>query len=196
MGGSLENPHYVKYKKSLLFSDEKSNIAGYVRVILEDKKPKKVWRITSDKKKLHFFAPSGDIYDSFKVEHISRDRIIIKSAVNRKCLQYIWRHTKFALRRCRNGRARRKQTFLITDESGVWQGRNSNTLEFKASENGVFWGLCPSCIINGFGSEIQGKLFDIENGAENSDMDRTKLEDILPKAYNKSFSSLTRSFKG
>lgn len=191
IGGNVKKPRFVKLKNSSLFSDEKSNIAGYVRVVVEDKKPKKVWRIRNDGKKLKFVRPTGDIYDSFEVEHLSRDKIIIKSAVNKKCLQYIPKHKKFALRQCKIGRDRRKQTFLITDENGDWKGEYSNAPELKAAEKGVFWGLCPSCIINGFGSEIQGKLFDIENGVDTPDMKKYSPEDIFQRAFNNIFQQLS-----
>ncbi|KRH92224.1 hypothetical protein M153_9650000638, partial [Pseudoloma neurophilia] len=174
VGGDINKPKYVKFEKSFLFSEEQSDISGYVRITIEDKKPKKVWRVTKDKHKLLFSAPSADKYDSFKAEFLSRDKVLIKSVIKDKCLQYEKIKKKFVLKKCGKGKKRQNQTFLITNEAGEWKGDKAKNSDATKKENKVIWGLCSACLIGGFGSDHQGNIHDIANGVSISDSDDGK----------------------
>lgn len=160
IGGGNAEPHFVELTKSNIFSDESSRLPKFVRIIVENDAHEKVWKIDRNERLLFFGATTDDRAEAFSVNHLSRDKIMIRSALSKECLEFDEEIERFGLKRCLKGSDRDRQTFLIANDNGDWEGENSRQDDLIGSEDRIVWGVCPACILNGFGSESQGRLFD------------------------------------
>lgn len=103
---------------------------------------------------------NGGRNQEFRAIHLSRDVVAIESAMG-GCIEHKNDNSGFTIADCKYWSGYLEQTFLITDEQGIWHGFGIfETAYTNAYERGVIWGVCSTCIPGGFGSPDQGRMFD------------------------------------
>lgn len=173
VGGPDFYPFFTDIGSANVFEDEESvNTAGKILIEVTDSK-NKVWDIQASGKNLIYYPKHGNKNQLFNVIHIARDVIAIESALG-GCFQYIEDNKRFELTNCAIDTNYLNQTFLITNENGVWKGYGSYGEGWGLpSELSVKWGVCPTCISGGFGSLKQGDSLDLT-----STIDTVKKEEL------------------
>lgn len=185
VGGKDWYPTFVEKSLSGIFKDTASEGKPGRILIDVQKKSNMVWDIEGAMENLIFYPKHGGKNQQFKVIHIARDVISIKSILN-KCVTFEKKLDRFVRKKCKI--SDRNQIFLITNIDGEWKGSGNLKKGWgNKDEEDVDWGNCPDCVPGGFGSEKQGKDFDAEKnlldeeeGSEESDPEEMD-EAIEPK---------------
>lgn len=178
VGGPDFYPYFTDIISSDLFEDGKAaEIDGKISIEVKES-GNKAWDIETVGKNLIYYKKDEIISQVFVVIHLARDVIAIESALG-GCLQYSEENKRFELADCATEMNFLNQTFLITNEDGIWKGYGSYGEGWGLpSEARIQWGVCPTCIPGGFGSTKQGYYFDLAYME-----DRAK-EEELENAHN------------
>lgn len=160
VGGPDFYPFLTDLESSNVFEDiEVPNISDKIIIGVRDSK-NKVLDVEASGKNLIYYRKHGNKNQHFKVIHLARDVIAIESALG-GCLQFHEGNKRFELKDCASGSKYLNQIFLITDEDGIWKGHGSYDNGWGLPlEETVSWGVCPTCIRGGFGSNEQGDSLD------------------------------------
>lgn len=163
LGGKNSAPDYGKALDAQTFQDEEADLTGFVRIVLKSDAPKKVWNINRENDSLFFGSSVDDKAEAFKIKHLKRDKVTIKSAVDNKCLQYDWDVKRFKVQKCLKGKNPKEQTFQITDEEGKPTAKKVKNEDIEKLDKQIVPGIhCPGCVWGGFGSVWQYALPDAQ----------------------------------
>ncbi|KRH92549.1 putative Ricin B lectin protein, partial [Pseudoloma neurophilia] len=172
VGGLDFYPTFQVLDQSDIFYDEASEDKPGKILILVKNKDNRVWDIESSYINLIYYPRHNGKNQLFSVIHLARDVVAIESNLG-GCLEFVENLNRFQLSSCQYDTNFANQTFLVTDEAGVWVGSGSMEAGWGTpAESAIKWGICAKCIPGGFGSESQGDLFDASKAAVA--MDETK----------------------
>lgn len=160
VGGKNFYPKFVQIGLSEIFIDKPvDREPGDIIIQCKDRKPK-VWDIEGSGKNLIFYNEHGGKNQRFRVIHIARDVIAIRSEIG-DCITYTDKNKKFKRKKCQTEKRFKNQIFLITTEGGIWKGSGNFEIGWGSpGEEDVSWGKCEGCIEGGLGNEQQGIDYD------------------------------------